>query len=104
MSTSVKMTALSPGGRPQLREGVRLHRDRLSGQPVLLFPEGILLLNDTAATVLKLCDGQRPIREIVAALSASYGVSHDVVSRDVAECLVNLRDRALLRMASEETA
>ena len=39
---------------------------------MLLVPEGVVVLNPTAAAVLELCDGERSIEEIVGTLSARY--------------------------------
>ncbi len=104
MSTKVSTISLAPGCRPQLREGVRLHRDRLSGRPVLLFPEGMLLLNATAVSVLRLCDGQHRVREIVSTLAATFDDPHDLLSVDFAECLLNLWNRELLHLLSREVS
>ena len=38
----------------------------------LLIPEGVVLLNPTAAEVLELCDGERSIDAIAGELSARY--------------------------------
>jgi hypothetical protein len=46
------MAALSLTDRPQLRRGVRAGTDPLSGETVLLFPEGVLMMNETAAAVV----------------------------------------------------
>jgi len=95
-------TLLAPGCRPQLREGVRLHHDRLSGRPVLLFPEGILQLSATAAAVLTLCDGHHSVREIVGILAATYDAPPGVLTSDVTECLLYLGARRLLHLRPEE--
>ena len=42
---------LSLDDRPMLRRGVRLGVDPLNGRSILLFPEGVLILNETAARV-----------------------------------------------------
>ncbi|MGH3788432.1 MAG: pyrroloquinoline quinone biosynthesis peptide chaperone PqqD [Pseudonocardiaceae bacterium] len=83
------MTAvLSLTDRPQLRRGVRLGSDPLDDETVLLFPEGVLILNETAAAVVRQCDGCRTVAEVVAAVREVYdGVAvDDVVSlvRDLA--------------------
>ncbi len=39
---------------------------------VLLYPEGVVKLNETAAAILELCDGSRSAAEIAAALSERY--------------------------------
>ena len=57
--------------RPKLATGVRLHRDKVREQDVLLFPEGALVLNDTALEVLELCDGERTLDDIAAVLASA---------------------------------
>ena len=47
---------------------------------VLLAPEGVLVLNRTGATILRLCDGERTVEEIVEELRTKYDrVSGDEV-------------------------
>ena len=41
-------------------------------QHVLLAPEGVLVLNQTGATILGLCDGERTVVEIVEELRGKY--------------------------------
>jgi len=58
--------------RPQLAPGVRLRWDDVRERHVLLYPEGALALNATAANVLELCDGERTIDDIAHELSSRY--------------------------------
>ena len=51
-------------------------------------------LNATAAAVLELCDGERSVDDIAAALSERYAGAD--VSADVAELLGGMRDRGLV--------
>ncbi|MDQ2789474.1 MAG: pyrroloquinoline quinone biosynthesis peptide chaperone PqqD [Pseudonocardiales bacterium] len=77
------MTApLSLTDRPQLRRGVRAATDPLSDETVLLFPEGVLILNETAAVVVRQCDGCLSVAEVVQAVGEVYdGVAvEDVMS------------------------
>jgi len=55
-----------------LATGARLRYDEVREEHLLLIPEGAVRLNPTAAEVLELCDGERSIDDIVAALSARY--------------------------------
>lgn len=80
--------------RPTLASGVRLHRDQVRERDVLLYPEGALVLNDTAAAVLALCDGTRTIDEIAAALSEQYGGAD--VRDDVAELIAGVVEQGLM--------
>ncbi|MGW4843128.1 pyrroloquinoline quinone biosynthesis peptide chaperone PqqD [Nocardia brasiliensis] len=71
---------------PRLRPGVRLARDPIRGELALL-PEGVVVLNDTAAAVLAHCDGISNVGHIVDRLDAEYeGVSET----DVTELLDRL--------------
>ena len=58
--------------RPRLATGARLRYDEVREEHLLLIPEGAVLLNPTAAQVLELCDSERSVDDIVAALSARY--------------------------------
>jgi len=66
-------------------------------QHVLLAPEGVLVLNQTGAAILGLCDGERTVVGIVEELRGKYNsVDGDEVrnflARLVAKRLVELGD------------
>jgi pyrroloquinoline quinone biosynthesis protein D len=104
MSIRAATRHLSGAERPRLAAKARLHKDRLDGGDVLLYPEGILLLNHTAASVLALCDGRRTFAELIATLSDRFQVSQVELIEDVAGLLHRLSTRGLLSLASEEVA
>ena len=58
--------------RPHLARQVRLEWDPVRERQVLLAPEGVLVLNQTGATILGLCDGERTVVEIVEELRGQY--------------------------------
>ena len=80
--------------RPKLATGVRLHRDKVREQDVLLFPEGALVLNDTALEVLGLVEGERTLDDIAAVLSERYDGAD--VKDDVSELLDGIGERGLV--------
>ncbi len=84
----------------RLAPGVRLQTDPATGDDVLLYPEGILILNETAREIVMRCDGKTTIAEIVAALAAEYESSAAELEGDVGECLDDLRRRKLIVFAS----
>jgi coenzyme PQQ biosynthesis protein PqqD len=63
--------------------------------PDRLYPEGVVLLNDTGAAILDLGDGRRSVADIAAVLQERYGC--DVVA-DVIEYLSRLVERELVRV------
>ncbi len=76
--------------------GVRMQSDPATGDEVLLYPEGILILNETAREIVTRCDGKTTIAEIVAALAAEYERSPAELESDVSECLDDLHRRKLI--------
>jgi coenzyme PQQ biosynthesis protein PqqD len=81
---------------PRLRGGVRLCHDQVRAQDALLHPEGVALLNATAAATLALVDGKTNVAHITQALSRRFqgARAEDVLgllSRLEAARLVELR-------------
>ena len=59
----------------------------------LLYHEGLkktIYLNETAAVIWKLCDGERTIQDIIDLLNQAYADSGDRVDADVAEAIASL--------------
>ena len=88
---------LTTSSRPALWRLARLDFDPVRQRRVLLYPEGAILLNDTAAEILELCDGTRTIADIARELGARYDAD---VTQDVADYLSQLADREVVRDAS----
>ena len=80
---------------PTLWRVARLDFDHVRQQRVLLYPEGAVLLNDTGAAILELCDGHRSIAAIAEILGDRY---HRDVAADVTEYLSQLADKELIRV------
>jgi pyrroloquinoline quinone biosynthesis protein D len=76
---------------------VRLQTDSRTGNAVLLYPEGILELNETAQQILTRCDG-RTVSEIVQALAEEYNVDLEMLAGDVRETLMDLQQRKLIEL------
>jgi coenzyme PQQ biosynthesis protein PqqD len=81
--------------QPRLAGGVRLEIDAITGKGVLLFPEGILELNETAQDIITRCDGHT-LREIVLGLAQEYDADLEILAGDVRETLVDLQRRKLV--------
>jgi coenzyme PQQ biosynthesis protein PqqD len=90
-------TIISDAARPRLVKGVRLQTDSATGKSVLLFPEGIVELNETAHEILGLCDG-RTISDIVRALAEEYDADAGALAADVRETLADLQQRKLIEL------
>jgi len=88
----VTLTAASV---PALWRLARLEFDAVRQQRVLLYPEGVVLLNDTGGAILDLCDGHRSIADVAAILQERY---HRDVTPDVIEYLSRLLEKELVRV------
>jgi pyrroloquinoline quinone biosynthesis protein D len=92
------LTSLPDEARPRLARGVRLHIDCTTGKAALLFPEGILELNETAQEILSRCDG-RSLGEITADLAKEYECDVATITADVRGTLADLERRKLVELA-----
>ena len=57
---------------PRISPGFRLQWEPAQNCHVLLYPEGMVKLNQSAGEILKRCDGQRRVTEIVADLERAF--------------------------------
>ena len=64
--------SLTPASVPALWRLARLDFDPVRQQHVLLYPEGTVLLNETGAAILELCDGHRTVAAIADVLQERY--------------------------------
>lgn len=94
--------AIPAGGRPKISTRARLQTDKVTGKPVLIYPEGVLLLNPTGEAIVSLCTGQATLQEIIAQLAARYRVPEPQIGAEVAVYLERLRARNLLEVLGED--
>jgi pyrroloquinoline quinone biosynthesis protein D len=86
---------LTPASIPSIWRLARLNFDPVRKQHVLIYPEGAMLLNDSGAAILELCDGQRSISEIARILDERY---HCDVLADVTQYLSALAEKEFIRV------
>ena len=83
--------------KPSLSPKARLRWDNVEKRHMLVFPEAALLLNETAAAILKLCDGERALEQIVEALAQQFvGADRQMIADEVTDLFTRLRTRGLL--------
>jgi pyrroloquinoline quinone biosynthesis protein D len=58
--------------RPALAKRARMRFDRTRDSHVLLLPERVVMLSESAAEILGLCDGERSVADVVAELKLRY--------------------------------
>jgi pyrroloquinoline quinone biosynthesis protein D len=66
---------LSAESKPRVGPGFRLQWEPAQERHVLLYPEGMVQLNGSAGEIMKRCNGESSIAEIVADLEQAFGTT-----------------------------
>ncbi|MGJ7506678.1 pyrroloquinoline quinone biosynthesis peptide chaperone PqqD [Variovorax sp. GT1P44] len=77
------MTPPSIDTRPRVGTGFRLQWEPAQNSHVLLYPEGMVKLNQSGGEIMKRCDGERSVAAIVSELEQAFsteGLSGDVLA------------------------
>ena len=93
----MRATTISHSARPSLAKGVRLEIDSVTRKSVLLYPEAIVELNETAHEILSRCDG-RTLWEIISELADEYDADPNALAADVRDTLSDLQRRKLIEV------
>lgn len=88
---------LAPDDVPELHPMYLLRWEESEQAFVLLYPEGIVKLNQSAAEILKRCDGQRSVAAIVDGLQSEFGLD-DGIESDVLAFLEISNDKGWTRL------
>ena len=91
------MTAVDDTTVPRIAPTYRFQWEEAQQCHVLLYPEGMVKLNPSAAEILQLCDGQRSVGQIVGALREKFTEAGPGLARDVDDFLVGAYERGWLK-------
>lgn len=95
----MSVTATSaPGVRPRLPRGVRLRHDKTRDAWVLLGPERLMLPDETAIEILRLCDGERTLAGIVTELAGMFAAEPSEIRADVEAFLLDLQRQRMIEL------
>ena len=81
----------------QIAPGYRFQWEEAQQVYVLLYPEGMITLNDAASEILKRCDGSRTASAIIADLEQQFPGAD--LKDDVLQFLEDARDKGWIRSA-----
>ena len=84
-------------GIPKIAPGYRLQWEEVQQCNVLLYPEGMVQLNDSASFILEKLDGKRNVAEVTAALEEESGEPD--LKADVLEFVVEAVGRGWVRVS-----
>lgn len=89
---------ISTETRPRLAAKARLRYDRRGERYMLLWPERGMVLNPTAAEIVKLCTGEHTVTGIVERLAEKYTTApREALERQVLDFLAAMADRGLMQ-------
>ncbi len=101
MTGARSRAVLAPESRPRFARHARLRHDPARDRWVLLVPERVLVPDETAVEVLRLCDGERSIEAIVAELAQRYDAEPALIRSDCLGLLQDLADKGFVIAAAE---
>jgi pyrroloquinoline quinone biosynthesis protein D len=77
------VTAIDVASKPAVAGQFRLQWEPAQQKHVLLYPEGMVQLNQSAGEIMKRCDGERTVADIVSDLEQAFsrsGLTDDVIA------------------------
>ena len=90
------MDKAASNNRPCLAKRVRLQIDPISGNPVLLLQEAVMVLNQTGNEILRLCDGTHTVSEIIQDLENQYPSARQILWREISQYLEAITQKGLI--------
>jgi len=90
------MSQPDPASRPALAPQIVRRIDPITGGTVLLYPEGVIELSETAAEIVIRCDGRATVADIAARLAEEFEAPEDELLADVCETLAELSRRQVV--------
>jgi pyrroloquinoline quinone biosynthesis protein D len=90
------VSAVDERAVPVVGRGFRLQWEPAQEAHVLLYPEGMVKLNNSAAAIMTRCDGVRTVADVVADIERTYGVTG--LAGDVEAFVVMARDNGWLEL------
>jgi pyrroloquinoline quinone biosynthesis protein D len=90
---------LDEDARPRLAPGVMLRHDPARDQWMLLGPERVVVLDETALEVVRACVGAAtPVGEGIDRLAEAFDAPRDAIAADVLDLLSDLRLRGFVAL------
>jgi pyrroloquinoline quinone biosynthesis protein D len=86
----------APDKRPHLAKRARLQIDPMTGNPVLMDQEAVLILNCSGYEILRLCDGRHTLSEVIRVLEGRYPENASILAHEVAEYIEAINQRGLI--------
>lgn len=73
--------------KPTWLQGYRFQFEPAQKSHVILYPEGMITLNESAAAIAQYIDGQSTVKTIVELIKQKFG-NHEAIEQDVIEYML----------------
>ncbi len=90
-------TMITGDSRPALPKHIKMRHDAGRDRWIILAPERVFNPDETAVSVLRLCDGQRSVNDIAAILSKEYQAPIEEITNDIVAMLQDLSDKGVVK-------
>ena len=80
-----------------LTPGYRMQWEEMQECSVLLYPEGMVQLNDSASLILERCNGKQTLAQLISSLEVEFG--EEDLQADVLEFIGEAVERGWLRVS-----
>ena len=87
---------ISADAKPHLPRGMHLKHDATRDEWLLMAPERVLKLNGVAVEILKRCDGNATLGEIVDQLATAFTADRAQIDTDVRALLAELAAKRMV--------
>lgn len=98
MMAAAARAMVSPQSVPRLPKHVRLQFDPVRQAFAVLSPEKVFWPNEVSLDILRHCDGQSTVAEIITALATEYDVTKADIEPDIAAFLQEWSDKLLVKL------
>ncbi|UEM19582.1 pyrroloquinoline quinone biosynthesis peptide chaperone PqqD [Skermanella mucosa] len=90
------MATITEENVPRLPRHVKFRFDQAREAWVVLAPEKVFMPDEIAVEVLKRCDGDTTLKDIIDDLAKTFEAERDVVAADVVAMLQDLSDKGII--------
>lgn len=90
-------STISVQSTPSLPDHVRLQFDPVRQAWAVLSPERVFWPNEASLDILRRCNGQTTVGDIIAALAAEYDAAEEDLAADVTDFLQEWSDKLLVK-------
>lgn len=89
---------VTASSRPALKRSVRLQYDPVRQAWAVLSPEKVFWPDEISLDILRLCDGEQSVMQILKTLASQYEAPPDEIAADVEGFLQEWSDRSLVTL------